>query len=75
MFFHAWFKVDICRSNIKRDIHDKKIKVERLLINSMLLMYKHFCHVPYTIRYKIRLSFDALFAIVAFIDPEISPFF
>ena len=48
--FHAWLKADTCKSNIRRDIHVQKIKVEKSLINSLLLMYKYFCHVPYTIR-------------------------
>ena len=35
--FYAWLKADTCRSNIKRDIHVQKIKVENSLINSLLL--------------------------------------
>ena len=34
---YAWLKADTCRSNIKRDIHVQKIKVEKSLINSLLL--------------------------------------
>ena len=48
--FNAWLKADTYRSNIKRDIHVKKIKVEKSHINPLLLMYSHFCHVNYIIR-------------------------
>ena len=34
---YAWLKADTCRSNIERDIHVQKIKVEKSLINSLLL--------------------------------------
>ena len=35
--FYAWLKADTCRYNIKQNIHVQKIKVEKTLINSLLL--------------------------------------
>ena len=50
-------KVDTCRFNIRRDIHVQKIKVEKSLIHSLLLVYKHFCHVTYTFRKRKNQAF------------------
>ena len=42
---YVYLTSGICRSNIKRDIHVQKIKVENSVINSVFPEYKHLLHI------------------------------
>ena len=55
--FYTYLKFGTCKSDIKRDIHVQKIKVEKSLINSLLLYYTFFSPLHYVIRWRKNQAF------------------